>query len=148
MEKSARSTARSNQETGSYDDATKKAVQDFEKTVGLKSDGKADPVTRDYLKLKNDPNYQRLEGSTKDWTKSALEAHQDDPVYRKEIMELVSSEQFRKLDVGERDLVTSAFADLKHVDETTGDRWKVRMQQLLDLKKDDSYMSLDGSIRN
>jgi peptidoglycan hydrolase-like protein with peptidoglycan-binding domain len=77
-------------EKGFFGKETEAAVKDFQKTVGLKSDGIAGGNTKDRLAIENDSNFQKLDSATKDHIRTKLNEFQKDPAARTNLKKIAT----------------------------------------------------------
>jgi peptidoglycan hydrolase-like protein with peptidoglycan-binding domain len=127
-------------ETGVYDEATKKAVMEFEKRTGLKPDGKADGVMRDELKLRNDPVFKALPKEIQKQITSKMEAAKDDPAARSELMRVVTNEAILKLSSEEQEMMLK-------MGNGTSDELIAKMKDVAKLHEDKSFMGMNADFR-
>jgi peptidoglycan hydrolase-like protein with peptidoglycan-binding domain len=77
-------------EKGFFGKETDAAVKDFQKTVGLKSDGIAGGNTKDRLVIENNSNFQKLDADTKNHIRTKLNEFQKDPVSRANLKKIAT----------------------------------------------------------
>ncbi len=135
--------------TGNYDDATLKAVKQFEKKNEIKEDGIADPRTRDLLRLETNPNFKGLTEYDKNSADGLLSRHRDNPEARKEIMDIMSDPNFSNLGTSEKRIVYDQIKALDKGADFSGLAAGIseKMKAVSDLKKDESFKSLSAGMQ-
>ena len=84
-------------EDGKFGDKTEKAVKDFQKENGLKSDGIIGPNTKDRLALETDANFKTLPDATKKQVRDEMNSYSKDQVSRDNLKQLSTDPNFAKL---------------------------------------------------
>jgi Putative peptidoglycan binding domain len=77
-------------EKGFFGKETDAAVKDFQKTVGLKSDGIAGGNTKDRLAIENDSNFQKLDPNTQNHIRTKLNEFQKEPASRTNLKKIAT----------------------------------------------------------
>jgi peptidoglycan hydrolase-like protein with peptidoglycan-binding domain len=84
-------------EKGFFGKETDAAVKDFQKTVGLKSDGIAGGNTKDRLAIENNPNFQKLDSDAQNHIRTKLNEFQKDPLSRANLKKIATDPNLSSL---------------------------------------------------
>jgi peptidoglycan hydrolase-like protein with peptidoglycan-binding domain len=82
---------------GIFGPKTEAALKEFQQATGLNADGIAGPRTADRFRLENNPNFQRLDPEMKNIVRNNVDAYQNIPGAKDNLIDLATTDRFAGL---------------------------------------------------